>query len=205
MPLLLHEDYPDIDMNKLNRVKKRINRSALVQFTKIGNIQSTIQPTKEEINNYFIRITTFFNQLYQQLRIVINAGNYPRQIFFEVANKLTQDFTPQIIQLATEFNLKINPYYNYVSPQQNETIKQDIIKLQNIFEEILFMNAGDQIDNFIEVGREQLTPISDAVNNYAPLKINIKPSKSRLFENLEGGYIGGGRFGSSLYPETRFL
>ena len=65
MPLLLHEDYPDIDMNKLNRVKKRINRSALVQFTKIGNIQSTIQPTKEEINNYFIRITTFFNQLYQ--------------------------------------------------------------------------------------------------------------------------------------------
>jgi len=204
MPLLANSQYPDIDANRLNRAKKRINTSSLVQYTKLGNIQSTIQPTKSEIKNYFLKITTFFNQVIQQLRIVLNSGNYPNQIFFEVANKLTQEYTPQLIEFATNFNLTIYPYYNYFSPQQNELIKQDIIKLNEIFDLVLFSDRGEQIDNFIEVAREQLTLISNAVNNYAPLKTNIKPSESGLFEKveMEGGYIGGSR---NFYPETRFL
>jgi len=205
MPLLYNSDYPDIDANRLNKAKKRINKSSLVQYTKLKQIQSTIQPTKAEMKSYFLQITTFLNQLYQQMRIILNSGNLPGNpdLQFEVANKLTQEFTPKLVQFSTEFNLKINPYYNYFSPQQNELIKQDVINLQEIFEEILFGNYGEQIDNFIETSREQLGILSDAVNNYSPLKINIKRSESGLFEKVEGGYIGGSHH--AFYPETRFL
>jgi len=201
MPLLYNSNYPDIDANKLNKAKKRINKSSLVQYTKLKQIQSSIQPTKAEMNNYFLQITTFLNQLYQQLRIILNSGNLPNNpdLQFEVVNKLTQEFTPKLIQFSTEFNLKIHPYYNYFSPYQNELIKQNIINIQEIFEEILFGNYGEQIDNFIETSREQLGMLSEAVNNYSPLKINIKPSGSRLFEKVEGGSR------QSFYPETRFL
>jgi hypothetical protein len=206
MPLLYNSNYESIDTNRLNKVKKRINKSALVQFTKIGNIQSTIQPTKEQMKNYFLQITTFLNKIYQQLIIVLNSGNYPNRVFFQLAIKLTQEYTQQLIEFATNFNLTIYPYYNYFSAQQNELIKQDIIKLNEIFDLVLFENRGEQLDNFIETSREQLKILSEAISKYSPLKINVKPSDSSLFEKvekMEGGYVGGSRM--NFYPEIRFL
>jgi hypothetical protein len=204
MPLLYNSDYPDIDTNRLNKAKKRINKSSLVQYTKLKQVQSSIQPTKAEMKSYFLQITTFLNQLYQQFRIILNSGNLPNpNLQFELANKITQEFTPLLVQFSTEFNLKINPYYNYFSPQQNELIKQDIINIITILEEILFGNYGEQINNFVEITRQQLNLLIESVTKYSPLKINIKPSESGLFEKVEGGYIGGSHH--AFYPETRFL
>ena len=143
MPLL-YSNYIDLDMNRLNAAKKKIFKYSVDQYTRVGDIQSNIQPTQSQMNEYFLRITTVLNQLIQQLRSVINGAE---------SDRVALEFGSIITEFSNEFILKIFPVYNYFNPQQNQQIIQLIIKIQDIFEEILFGNYGQVIDNFIETTR----------------------------------------------------
>jgi len=203
MPLLLHSNYSDLDQNLLNKVKKKINKSAETQYLRLSNIRSTIQPTKSQVDNNFFRITNFLNQLFQQMGIVESSLGYyedGEDLEFELSNKLTQEFTPKLTEFSTEYRLRIHPNYNYFSPQQNELIKQDIIKLGKIFVDIQNADVSVLIDSFIEVAEQQLDLLYEDAYNYLPLKINLRKVVDQETD-LTGGYIGAGR----IYPKTRFL
>jgi len=201
MPLLW-SSYPDLDNNLTNAAKKKIFKSSVDQYTKVSDIQSNIQPTQSQMNEYFLKITTFIKQLNQQLNALINSN---RQL--DISEKISLEFGSRITEFANEFNIKIYPVYNYFSPQQNELIKNDILRLETLTEEILFSNLGQAIDNFIENINEQLSNLALAVDSYSPLKINLRKGRQLLTdEELQGGYISGGsRNKGQKYPEIRFL
>jgi phage-related protein len=197
MPLL-YANYPDLDNNLLNAAKKKIFSSAITQYTNLTDIKSNVQPTQSQMNEFFLKITTVIKQMNQQLRAVINGAD---------PNKVAQDFGPIITEFANEFDNKIYPVYNYFSPQQNELIRNDLLKFELLVEEILYGNFGQVIDNFIETTPEQLSNLGLAVQSYSPLKITLRKGRQLLpIEELEGGYISGGsRNKGQKYPEIRFL
>jgi len=199
MPLLWSANYPDLDNNLLNAAKKKIFKSSVEQYTNIADIQSNIQPTQSQMNEFFLRITTTFKQLNQQLRAILNGAD---------PNKVAQDFGPIMTEFINEFNIKIFPVYNYFSPQQNELIRRDIIYLLNLLDEVEFANLGQVIDNFSETLVEEITNLGEAIRSYSPLKINLRKGRKLLpdEEEVQGGYISGGsRNKGQKYPEIRFL
>lgn len=197
MPLL-YANYPDLDNNLLNAAKKKIFSSAITQYTNLTDIKSNVQPTQSQMNEFFLKITTTFKQLNQQLRAVINGAD---------PNKVAQDFGPIMTEFFNEFNIKIYPVYNYFSPQQNELIRRDIIDLLNLLDEVEFADLGQVIDNFSETAVEELTNLVQSIASYSPLKITLRKGRQLLpIEELEGGYISGGsRNKGQKYPEIRFL
>lgn len=197
MPLLWSGN-TDLDTNLTNAAKKKIFSSAITQYTNLTDIKSNVQPTQSQMNEFFLKITTVIKQMNQQLRAVINGAD---------PNKVAQDFGPIITEFANEFDNKIYQVYNYFSPQQNELIRNDLLKFELLVEEILYGNYGQVIDNFIETTPEQLSNLGLAVLSYSPLKINIRKGRQLLpIEELEGGYISGGsRNKGQKYPEIRFL
>jgi hypothetical protein len=215
MPLLYNSDYPDIDANRLNKAKKKINKSSLVQYTKLKQIQSTIQPTKAEIKSYFLQTI----QILDKVKATENFINNNLFISFDISQKTLQETQQYLVEQSNFIIYNLTPNYNYFDPQQNQIIKQ---KLQNLIEmniEILtladdLLNEQYDIDDQIQMGtllyeilniiaNTLIDPLNKLTQNYSPLKINIKPSESGLFEKVEGGYIGGSH--QSFYPETRFL
>lgn len=197
MPLL-YANYPDLDNNLLNAAKKKIFSSAITQYTNLTDIKSNVQPTQSQMNEYFFKITTVIKQMNQQLRAVINGAD---------PDKVALEFGPIIIEFANEFDNKIYQVYNYFSPQQNELIRNDLLKFELLVEEILYGNFGQVIDNFIETTPEQLSNLGLAIQSYSPLKITLRKGRQLLpIEQLEGGYISGGsRNKGQKYPEIRFL
>jgi hypothetical protein len=198
MPLL-YANYPDLDSNLLNAAKKKIFKSAVDQYTNIGDIQSNVQPTQSKMNEYFLRITTVLKQLNQQLRAVINGAD---------PDKVALEFGTIMTEFANEFNNKIYPVYNYFSPQQNELIRSDMIYRIKLFDEIVNGIFGQVIDNFIETNLDELSNLEMAVDSYSPLKINLRKGRKLLTdeEEIQGGYISGGsRNKGEKYPEIRFL
>lgn len=211
MPLLWSGN-PDLDMNLLNAAKKKIFKSSIDQYTNIGDIQSNIQPSQSQMNEYFLRITTVIKQLNQQLRAVINGAD---------PDRVALEFGPIITEFANEFDNKIFPVYNYFNPQQNELIKNVLLDFELLVELIKYpnlanMNArqraqggyGQVIDNFVETVPEQLSNMTIAIQSYSPLKINLRKGRKLLpdEEEIQGGYISGGsRNKGQKYPEIRFL
>jgi hypothetical protein len=110
--VLLHSNYPDIESNQLNKAKNRVFKSAVTQYTKVTDI-SQITPTQNQMNEYFFKITTILNQIIEQMRGIFNGVD---------PNKISLDFGPTITEFSNEFNLKIQPLYNYISTQQNQQI-----------------------------------------------------------------------------------
>jgi hypothetical protein len=200
MPLL-YPHYEDLESNQLNKAKKRIFSSAVSQYTQIGSIQSNIQPTLSQMNQSFLKITTFLMQIQQQLVAVINGGD---------ANKVALEFGPLASEFANEFNLKIYPFYNYFNPQQNQQISTLMQKLQDTIDNILFGNQlyGQVIDNFLENFNEQINLLTQSIDNYSPLKITLRKGRNLITNDdgeLQGGYIAGGsRNKGQKYPEIRF-
>jgi hypothetical protein len=199
MPLL-YSNYKDLESNQLNKAKKRIFSSAVTQYTNVGDIQSTFQPTVSQMNEYFLKITTVIKQMNEQLRAVINGAD---------PDKVALEFGTIITEFANEFDNKIYPVYNYFSPQQNELIRNVLIKFQLIVEEILYGNFGQVIDNFIETVPEQLTNLGLAVESYSPLKITLRKGRQLITDDIgevQGGYIAGGSRNKGMkYPEIRFM
>ena len=198
MPLLWSGN-SDLESNLLNAAKKKIFKSAVDQYTNIGDIQSNVQPTQSKMNEFFLRITTVIKQLNQQLRSVINGAD---------PDKVALDFGSIITEFANEFDNKIFPVYNYFNPQQNELIKNELLKYELLDEEIRYGNYGQVIDNFVETVPEQLSNITIAILSYSPLKINLRKGRKLLTdeeEEIQGGYISGGsRNKGQKYPEIRF-
>jgi hypothetical protein len=197
MPLLWSGS-SDLDTNLTNAAKKKIFSSAITQYTNLTDIKSNVQPTQSQMNEFFLKITTVIKQMNQQLRTVINGAD---------PDKVALEFGPIITEFANEFDNKIYPVYNYFSPQQNELIRNDLLKFELLVEEILYGNFGQVIDNFIETTPEQLLNLALAVQSYSPLKITLRKGRQLLpIEQLEGGYISGGsRNKGQKYPEIRFL
>jgi hypothetical protein len=198
MPLL-YANYPDLDNNLLNAAKKKIFKSSVDQYTNIADIQSNIQPTQSQMNENFLKITTVFKQLNQQLRAVINGAD---------PDKVALEFGPTMTEFFNEFDNKIFPVYNYFSPQQNELIRRDIIYLLNLLDEVENSDLGQVIDNFSETTVEELTNLVQSIASYSPLKINLRKGRKLLpdEEEVQGGYISGGsRNKGQKYPEIRFL
>ena len=197
MPLL-YANYPDLDANLLNAAKKKIFKSSVDQYTNIGDIQSNIQPTQSQMNEYFLKITTVIKQLNQQLRAVINGAD---------PDKVALEFGPIITEFGNEFDNKIFPVYNYFNPQQNELIKNSLLDFELLVEEIKYGNYGQVIDNFVETVPEQLSNMTIAILSYSPLKINLRKGRKLLTdeEEVQGGYISGGsRNKGQKLPEIRF-
>ena len=215
MPLLYNSDYPDIDANRLNKAKKRINKSSLVQYTKLKQVQSSIQPTKAEMKSYFLQTIQIIDKLDQISSTLIE------NIFLSIENsqKIIQETEQYLVEQSNFIIYNLTPKYNYFDPQQNQIIKQKLERL--IYSDDALGNlANDMIQGVNNIEGEEdlgisiftynqnvanylISPLSELVRNYSPLKINIKPSESGLFEKVEGGYIGGSHH--AFYPETRFL
>jgi len=215
MPLLYNSDYPDIDANRLNKAKKRINKSSLVQYTKLKQVQSSIQPTKAEMKSYFLQTI----QILDKLKVTENFINNNVFISFDISQKTLQETQQYLIEQSNFIIYNLTPNYNYFDPQQNQIIKQKLYNLVEINIEILsladdFLKERYDMDDQIQMGtllyeilniisNILINPLNKLTQNYSPLKINIKPSESGLFEKVEGGYIGGSHH--AFYPETRFL
>lgn len=200
MPLLLHGNYNDLESNQLNKAKKRIFSSAVTQYTNVGDIQSNFQPTVSQMREYFLKITTVIKQMNEQLRAVINGAD---------PDKVALDFGPVITEFANDFDNKIYPVYNYFSPQQNELIRNVLLKFELIVEEMRYGNFGQVIDNFVETVPEQLTNLGLAVLSYSPLKITLRKGRNLIINDdgeVQGGYIAGGSRNKGMkYPEIRFM
>lgn len=199
MPLLLHGSFADLESNELNKAKKRVFSSAVTQYTNIGDIQNNIQPTQSKMREFFLKITTVLKQMNEQLRAVINGAD---------PDKVALEFGTIITEFANEFDNIIYPVYNYFDPQQNEQIRNILLKFELIVEEIRYGNYGQVIDNFVETVPEQLTNLGLAVQSYSPLKINLRKGRQLISDDMEvsGGYIAGGSRNKGMkYPEIRFL
>ena len=197
MPLLLHSNYSDLDQNLLNKVKKKINKSAEIQYKDFGNIRSTIRPTQSQVDSNFLSIVTFLGQIYSQMNMIYRSGRRDNAIVqTDIATKFSIDFTPKISKFITEYTYNIKPNYNYFSPRQNELIKESIIKIRTIVDELETEGTTFEVIGIINEFLDQLLTLQEDVENYSPLKISNIPTQT-----LTGGYIGAGR----IYPKTRFL
>jgi len=214
MPLLW-SSYPDLDANLLNAAKKKIFKSSVDQYTRVGDIQSNIQPTQSQMNEYFSKITLFLKQMFNAFKVIINAPTVIDQFGYaipdykEIGNKLSIDYAPLVQEFLHSFELSIYPLYNYFSSQQNQIIKDLLIKVSDLGVEMQNNGIGDNpTENFIETLNEGLSLLGQAIDSYSPLNIKLKKGRKLLTdeEELQGGYISGGsRNKGQKLPEIRFL
>lgn len=215
MPLLWSSGNPDLDMNLLNAAKKKIFKSSVDQYTRVGDIQSNIQPTQSQMNENFSKITLFLKQMLNTFKVIINAPTvidqygYAVPDYKEIGNKLSIDYAPEVQEFLHSFELSIYPVYNYFSAQQNQIIKDLLIKVSDLGVEMQNYGIGDiPIENFIETLSQGLSLVGQAVDSYSPLNIKLKKGRKLLpdEEEVQGGYISGGsRNKGQKYPEIRFL
>jgi len=212
MPLLLHSNSASLDENELNRVKRRLNKSSITQYSKIENIRSTIQPTKSQISDYFSRILLMLKIMKNTLNLITSAiytdvdvstegwANYNKNLD-SIAQKMSLEYIPRIEEFTQFFELSIYPVYNYFNPQQNQQIK-------TLLEQIYVLGVklqDDPVDNsdlqyYIQFVSDSLDLLGQAIDSYSPLRINLK--RGLKDEEVSGGYIGG--FRDMLLPEIRF-
>jgi len=215
MPLL-YSSYADLESNQLNRAKNRIFKSAVTQYKKVGDIQSTVQPTKTQMREYFSRITLFLKQMLNIFNIIIHPPEitddqgYRIPDYSKLGQKLSIDYAPMVQEFIHLFQLSIFPVYNYFNAQQNEMIKELLLKVNEEGTQLQFYGIPDEpTNNFIETLDEGLALLGEAVDSYSPLNINLKTGRKLMTddigEEIQGGYIAGGfRNKGMKYPEIRF-
>jgi len=189
MPLLYSESQ-DLAENELNRIKSRINTSALTYLTNVTKRVNVIEPTQKELDKqYFYMIDTLSN-LYNQLRAVVNGAD---------PDKIALDLSTPFTTFINMYQLKINRIINYFNPQQIENIKLLLLQLDNVIEHILFADMGEPIDNFLETIQNGFIQFHSDIDNYSPLQISlITPTQENPL--LEGGFRH-----TYTYPNPRFL
>jgi hypothetical protein len=218
MPLLLHSNSASLDENELNRVKRKLNKSSITQYLKIGNIRSTIQPTKSQISDYFSRTLLVLKNIKNSFNLINNVNNAEfemnraglaqhRQNLNNIAQKMTIEYLPQVQEFIQFFELSIYPVYNYFNPQQNQQIKSllEQINILGISLQDEELDNGD-LQYYIQFVSDSLDLLGQAVDSYSPLRINLK--RGLKDEEVSGGYIGGSIFRKDRvkneYPEIRF-
>lgn len=213
MPLLWSGS-PNLEANQLNMVKKKIFKSSVDQYTNLTNIQSNIQPSQSQMNENFSKITLFLKQMLNAFKVIINAPTIINQYghaipnYTEIGNKLSIDYGPLVQDFIHTFELNIYPLYNYFNPQQNQIIKDLLIKVSDLGTQMQNYGIGDNpTEYFIETLSQGLSLLGQAIDSYSPLKITLRKGRQLLpIEELEGGYISGGsRNKGQKYPEIRFL
>jgi hypothetical protein len=226
--VLLHSNYPDIESNQLNKAKNRVFKSAVTQYTKVGDIQSNIQPTTAQMKKYFSQITLFLKQILNSYKIIYTPittynVNFPRIIheddfedstqginfdYTTISEKISVDYAPKIIDFQHLFELEIYPVYNYFNPQQNQIIK-DLLE-QVVQGGIIIINTitDEPLQNYIQTVNEAIQQLIQATDSYSPLKITLRKGRQLMTNDIEGGYISGGirssRNKGMKYPEIRF-
>lgn len=222
--VLLHSNYPDIESNQLNKAKNRIFKSAVTQYTKVGDIQSNIQPTTAQMKKYFSQITLFLKQILNSYKIIYTPiitynGIIPRIIheddfeginydYTTISEKISVDYAPKVIDFQHLFELEIYPVYNYFNPQQNQIIK-DLLE-QVVQGGVIIINTitYEPLQNYIQTVNEAIQQLIQATDSYSPLQITLRKGIQLMTNEIEGGYISGGirssRNKGMKYPEIRF-
>lgn len=215
MPLL-YSNYPDLESNQLNKAKKRVFSSATTQYTKISDIQSNINPTKAQMNEYFSRITLFLKQILNVFTIIIHPPEvidyqgYRIPDYSKLGEKLSIDYAPMVQEFFHLFELTILPVYNYFNPQQNEMIKELLVKVSDEATQLQFYGIPDEpTQNFIATLDTGLAQLGEAIDSYSPLNLTLRVGQKLITDDMgqvQGGYIAGGSRNKGMkYPEIRFL
>lgn len=215
MPLL-HSGYADLEASELNRIKNKIFKQATTQYTKIGDIQSNIQPTTALMREHFSRITLFLKQILNVFNIIIHPPEitddqgYRVPDYSKLGEKLSIDYAPMVQEFFHLFELSILPFYNYFNPQQNEMIKQLLLKVSDEATQLQFYGIPDEpTQNFIATLDTGLAQLGEAVDSYSPLNLTLRVGRKLLTDDMgqvQGGYIDGGLRNKGMkYPEIRFL
>lgn len=215
MPLL-YPHYEGLESNELNRVKNKIFKQATTQYTKIGDIQSNIQPTTALMREYFSRITLFLKQILNVFNIIIHPPEiiddqgYRVPDYSKLGEKISIDYAPMVQEFLHFFELNILQFYNYFNPQQNEMIKELLVKVSDEATQLQFYGIPDEpTQNFLETLDTGLAQLGGAVDSYSPLNLTLRVGRKLLTDDMgqvQGGYIAGGSRNKGMkYPEIRFL
>ena len=215
MPLL-YSGYKDLEASELNRVKNKIFKQETTQYTKIGDIQSNIQPTTALMREYFSRITLFLKQILNVFTIIIHPPEitddqgYRVPDYSKLGEKLSIDYAPMVQEFFHLFELSILPFYNYFNPQQNEMIKELLVKVSDEATQLQFYGIPDEpTQNFIATLDTGLAQLGEAVDSYSPLNLTLRVGRKLITDDIgqvQGGYIAGGSRNKGMkYPEIRFL
>lgn len=202
MPLLgVNYDFSRTDTQSLNDAKRRINKIGMNQYQSSQNIQSTVRPTKSKMKENFISVDKFLRKMYDVIMLIphsVAPGGMP--FYEETAQKISTDYTPLVSEFSQQVQYNIVPVYNYFDPQQNELIKQRVVKLSELCNSILQnMDPSELIVQFIESISQAVEPLITSITNYSPLSMTLIPSQGSMQSeiqaqqtDLSGGYISGG-------------